>query len=118
MAKNNEQPAGERDLQRTMESFYACDRCSFFLAGYRVLHGMDSVDQAAAASDGDWLELRWDRPTRLLLEKSYGGQLDIELFYYDGQCPRCQRRYVYDGREEGGVADRFRIEIRGRAPSG
>lgn len=116
MAENKEQTVEGGDVQRTMENFYACDRCSFFVAGYRVLHGLESIDQAAAASDGAWLELAWDRPTRLLLEKSYGGQLDVELFYYDGQCPRCQRRYVYDGGGEESAAKTFRIEIKGRAP--
>jgi hypothetical protein len=116
VTKNQEQTAEESNLQRTLENFYACDRCSFFVAGYRVLHGMESIDQAAAACDGAWLELIWNRPTRLLLEKSYGGQLDVELFYYDGQCPRCQRRYVYDGGEAGIEAGAFRIEIKGRIP--
>lgn len=105
-------------LQQTLENFYACDRCSFFVAGYRVLHGLESVDRAAEESDGSWLMLVWDRPTRLLLEKSYGSQLDIELFYFDGQCPRCQRRFVYDGGVEAGPAESFRIEVKAQVPAG
>ena len=104
--------ATRSELQRTLENFYVCDRCSFFIAGYRVLHGFESVERAAAESDGSWLVLTWDRPTRLLLEKNYGSELDIELYYYDGQCPRCQRRFVYDGGAEGQAVNTFRIELK------
>lgn len=116
MAKSREQMAEGSEVQQTLENFYACDRCSFFIAGYRVLHGLESVDRAAEESDGSWLVLTWDRPTWLLLEKSYGNQLDVELSYFDGQCPRCQRRFVYEGGAEGSVAETFRIEIKTRVP--
>jgi hypothetical protein len=120
VARNQEQSQQrpqELDVQRILENFYACDRCSFFVAGYRVLHGLESVEQAVGESNGNWVELVWNRPTRLLLEQSYGGQLDVELFYYDGQCPRCQRRFVYDGGDEEPAADLFRIEVKPRIPS-
>ena len=61
-------------------------------------------EMARALADQGRRVLTWDRPTRLLLEKCYGSQLDIELYYFDGQCSRCQRRFVYDGGTEGGTA--------------
>lgn len=95
-----------------MENFLACDRCSFFLAGYRVLHGLEDIEQAVETSDGDWLMLSWDTRTRELLQKSYGGRLDIEFFYFDSQCPVCQRRYVYASPLEEGGIEEFRVEIK------
>lgn len=77
-----------------MEEFVACGRCSFFLAGYRVLHGTEALEQAAQKSDDQWLTLIWDLETRRLVQSSYGSRLDIDFYYFDGRCPECQRRYV------------------------
>lgn len=77
-----------------MADFFACGRCSFFLAGYRVLHGTEAIEQAAEASSDQWLTLKWDHETRRLVQASYGSRLDIDFFYFDGRCPECQRRYV------------------------
>lgn len=110
------------DKQQVQRNFAACDRCSFFLAGYKILHGQESVDAAVEGTDGRWLTLVWDPQTRMLLQKSYGGRLDLELDYYDSQCPVCQRRFVYgDHGGEGEVAREgesitFRIEIKPRVP--
>jgi hypothetical protein len=106
--------------QQVQDNFVACDRCSFFLVGYKILHGEEGIGAAIDASDGRWLTFVWDPQTRLLLQESYGGRLDIKLDYYDSQCPACQRRFVYEeeegaeGREEGGHS--FRIEIKPRVP--
>lgn len=82
-----------------MADFVACGRCSFFLAGYRVIHGKDQLEQAIEASDDEWLTLRWDHNTRQLVQSSYGSRLDIEFYYFDGRCPECQRRFVISGGE-------------------
>lgn len=91
---------GKTDLESVIGDFTACGRCSFFLAGYRVLHGADNLAQAAESSDDDWLILNWDHETRRLVQSSYGSRLDIEFYHYDGRCPECQRRFVIDGVED------------------
>lgn len=83
-----------------MADFVACGRCSFFLAGYRVLHGADQLAEAAEASDDEWLALKWDHATRRLVQESYGSRLDIEFYYFDSRCPECQRRFVIGTGEE------------------
>lgn len=99
---------GETDLETVIDDFIACGRCSFFLAGYRALHGSDSLAQAAQSSDDDWLVLNWDHETRRLVQSSYGSRLDIAFYHYDGRCPECQRRFVIDGGED---EDQTRSEI-------
>jgi hypothetical protein len=112
-----QQAATEDNSQQIADNFVACDRCSFFWAGYRILHGETGIEEAIRTSDGSWLEMVWDPPTRHLLQKSYGGRLDVELFYYDSQCPACQRRLVYgSGEEENDPPSFFRIQIKPREP--
>jgi hypothetical protein len=111
------QPEHQASLQQVVDNFVACDRCSFFWAGYRILHGQPALEAAVAASDGSWLELVWDGPTRELLHKSYGGDLDVQLFYYSSHCPACQRRYVYGtGNEADEAPTTFLIEVKPRVP--
>ena len=101
------------ELERVLRNFVACDRCSFFLAGYRVLHGLSDLEAAAGNQSDQWLRLSWDSETRHLLQKSYGGRLDVDLYYYDSHCPACQRRFVYEARdEETGEPESLRIEVR------
>ena len=83
-----------------MADFIACGRCSFFLAGYRVIHGVEALQRAADESDDDWLRLEWDHETQRLVQDSYGSRLDISFYYYDGRCPECQRRYVICSEED------------------
>lgn len=82
------------DLETVIADFVACGRCSFFLTGYRVLHGENRLREAAEASEEEWLALSWDHDTRHLVQSSYGSRLDIDFYYYDGRCPECQRRFV------------------------
>jgi hypothetical protein len=113
----SKQPDNQASLQQVVDNFVACDRCSFFWAAYRILHGQPALEAAVAAIDGSWLELVWDGPTRHLLHKSYGGDLDVELFYYASHCPACQRRYIYGtGTEEDEAPTTFRIEVQPRVP--
>jgi hypothetical protein len=97
-------------VDKLTEEFLPCGRCSFFLAGYRVLHGVDHVSAMAEKVKDGWLELRWDEEVRELVQQSYGGELDIELFHYDSRCPECLRRYTYHAGENAGERV-FRIEI-------
>lgn len=80
--------------------FVSCGRCSFFLAGYRVLQGLDALQQAAEQRDEAWLVLRWNHAMRKLVQDSYGSRMDIEFYYYDGRCPECQRRFVIGQQDE------------------
>lgn len=110
---NSDQPGPE--LERVLRNFVACDRCSFFLAGYRVIHGLDNLEAAAKNQSDRWLALSWNSETRHLLQKSYGGQLDVDLYYYNSHCPACRRRFVYQADEEGEgeeVSPSFRIEVK------
>lgn len=101
------------ELAKILRNFVACDRCSFFLAGYRVIHGLDDLEAAASTQSDQWLSLSWDRETRHLLQKSYGGRLDVDLYYYDSHCPACQRRFIYQaGDEESDEPGSLRIEIK------
>lgn len=99
------------DLQHVLRNFVACDRCSFFLAGYRVIYGLENLETAAEDQADGWLSLTWSEETRQLLQSSYGGRLDTELYYYDGQCTVCRRRFTYRAAEEG-EQPLFRIEIK------
>ena len=111
VARHGSKKDGEPELERVLRNFVACDRCSFFLAGYRVIHGMDDLERAAREQSEQWLTLSWNGETRRLLQKSYGGRLDVDLYYYDSQCPVCRRRFTYKAAEEG-EAISFRIEIK------
>lgn len=106
---NEEEPSPE--LARVLRNFVACDRCSFFLAGYRVIHGLENLETAVKNQADNWIALSWNEETGRLLQKSYGGRLDVALYYYDGRCPVCGRRFTYQAGEEEEQAS-FRIEIK------
>lgn len=115
MAEKRSQPSKENqpspELEHVLRNFVACNRCSFFLAGYRVIYGLENLETAAGNQADGWLSLTWSEETRQLLQSSYGGRLDTELYYYDGQCPVCRRRFTYQAAEEG-EQPQFRIGIK------
>lgn len=98
-------------VESVLRNFVACDRCSFFLVGYQVIHGRDNLHAAAENRSERWLTLSWDEETRHLLQTSYGGRLDVDLYYYDGHCPACRRRFTYNAGKEGEQPN-LRIEIK------
>lgn len=100
-------------LDQVVSDFLPCGRCSFFLSGYRTIHGDDDLQAAAESRDDDWLSLSWNQETRHLVRDSFGGRLDVELYYYNGRCPECQRRFVYRAAEEGEEEVSFRVELKG-----
>ena len=114
--------SGERnaeEVEKVINNFVVCGRCSFFLADYRARHGDEALRDAARESDGKWLVLEWDRTMRQVLQKSYGGRLDRSLYYYDSQCPECRRRFVYRaGDEEEGQLEKFQIRLKAPAAGG
>ncbi len=96
--KNRTTRNGEKDgralsLALVQADFVACGRCSYFLAGYRVLHGLPALENAIAASDGEWLILAWNEATRRLMQKSFGCRIDNEWYHYETCCPVCYRRF-------------------------
>lgn len=115
MNKKGSRRGGSRErseLEEVMADFVPCGRCSFFLAGYRAIHGLEVLESAAGESDGDWLALPWNDETRRLLQDSYGRRLDIEHFFLDGHCPECHRRFVYEAGEKEGEPSSFRVELK------
>ena len=112
MARRDAQHNLPAELEAVIGDFVACGRCSFFLSGYRVIHGLDSLQAAIENQSGKWLELAWNQETRHLVQKSYGGRLDVELYHYDSRCPECQRRFIYQAATEEGEQESFKIELK------
>ncbi|MCA9990924.1 MAG: hypothetical protein H6666_02060 [Ardenticatenaceae bacterium] len=108
-SKKNSAPV---TLEKVLATFVACGRCSFFLAGYRALHGLDNLQQAVDQSNGKWLDLTWDFQTRHLLQSSYGGKLDVDLYYYGGCCKECQRRFEFMEAADEDTPGSLRVELR------
>ena len=101
----------KQSLQYVTARFAACGRCSYFWAGYRILHGEQALETAVAESHSGWLDLEWDGGLPELLHKSYGVRLDIEHWRYEGCCQECRRHFIYQVTEEETEADQFLIEI-------
>lgn len=83
-------------LDQVVNYFAACGRCSFFLAGYRVLHGLEDLETAVARSKSRWLKLTWSYGMRDLLMRSYGVQMYVDYDRVDGRCPECGRHFIYE----------------------
>ena len=98
-------------LQQVTARFAGCGRCSYFWAGYRVIHGMAELETAVAHSKSGWLELVWDLQMPELVHKTYGVRLDISHFHYEGCCRECRRHFIYEAAENEDEAHGFRIEI-------
>jgi len=99
-------------LEWVVDNFVACGRCSFFLAGYRTIHGQDDLEARAEQVEKGWLRLGWNHETRRLVQDSFGNRLDQELMYFDSRCPECQRRFVYEATEGDKEPDRFVVELK------
>jgi hypothetical protein len=90
-------------------SFVACPRCSYFLIGYRLIS--DDFDSAVDESAAGWLSLSWDHEIHLLVLKSYGSRIDIELDTFQGICPECQRPYSYKRLDLEADKSAFKVKI-------
>jgi hypothetical protein len=85
-----------------VKRFAVCGRCSFFVAGYKLLVGEEVWETAVSQTDGRWLRLTWNANVRQLISRSFGSRLDIGCYYYEGCCPECRRLFQYraaDGKE-------------------
>ena len=90
-------------------AFVACPRCSFFLAGYRLIH--DDFAEAVEKSQGNWLDLTWNSATRNLVQKSFGCRIDQDTFHFEGVCKECRRSFVYKASPTERSTEVFRIEV-------
>ena len=116
-AKKSERPSpkvrkNQPTLQYVTARFAGCGRCSYFWAGYRVLHGVTAMETAVAESKSGWLQLAWDSKMPDLIYKTFGVRLDISHFHYEGCCKECCRHFIYRvAEDEGEENNTFRIEI-------
>ncbi|HSG18870.1 MAG TPA: hypothetical protein VLE70_21430 [Anaerolineae bacterium] len=104
-----------RDKPRTDQVsayFAACPRCSFFLAGYRLVQ--QDFGEAVKKSNSGWLDLTWNLAVRNLVQKSFGCEMADDLQVFQGICPSCRRTFVYEAHQEEGEADQFSIKINPR----
>ena len=98
-------------FDQVVSYFAACGRCSYFLAGYRVIHGMEDLETAVDNSRSGWLSLSWNHAMRELLTTSFGVPFNVEYLHYDGCCPECSRHYTYQAGDTPEEASTFRIQI-------
>ena len=106
--KRRDSPA----LRQIVSWFAACGRCSFFLAGYRLIGDEDALETAVANRGKKWLTVPWSHALADLVHKSYGSRTDIDSYYLEGQCLECQRRFTYRGAEAEEKPGTFRIELK------
>jgi hypothetical protein len=78
-----------------VKRFAVCGRCSFFVAGYKLLVGNEAWETAVNQTDGRWLRLIGSNDVAQLVGRSFGSRLDIDCFHYEGRCPECQRVFQY-----------------------
>ena len=98
------------EYDKMVAHFAACGRCSYFLAGYRVLHGVENLETAVSQSPADKLDLSWNFDMRDLLTKSYGITFDIDHLHIEAVCPECGRQYNYSAGDDK-KEDAFHIEM-------
>ncbi len=94
--------------------FAACGRCSYFLAGYRVIHGVENLETAVDKSKAGWLSLSWNHAMLDLLSKSFAVEIYADFLHYDGCCPECGRHFVYQAGDTPEEAAVFRVQTRSR----
>ena len=95
--------------QDIRHSFVACPRCSFFLAGYSLIH--DDLDVSIENTAGKWLDLTWSISTRRLVQKSYGIMINQIDFHYEGVCVDCRRVFVFSTSDSEPPQVTFAIKI-------
>lgn len=99
-------------LRQVVSWFAACGRCSFFLAGYRLICDEDALETAVANRSKKWLTVPWSHDMAELVHKTYGSRIDISCYHFEGQCMECHRRFTYQGTENEDEPAAFRIELK------
>ena len=83
-------------MRQIVKRFAGCHRCSFFFGGYQAQYSTkDELDAAISDAESGYLNFEWNSEVRTLLCKSFGIQLDVDFYYYEGQCEVCCRRFVF-----------------------
>jgi IS1 family transposase len=82
-------------VEAIVKRFAVCGRCSFFVAGYKLLMGNEHWETAVNQIDGRWLRLAWTAEVGRLAGHSFGARLDISCFHYESRCPECGRSFQY-----------------------
>jgi len=110
VATQRRQGAPGKDPRLVADYFTACPRCSFFLAGYRLI--FQDFNEAAGGASDDWLDLSWNLAVRNLVAKNYGYDMAEPFEVFQGVCPDCQRAFVVEKGED--QDPRFSIQINPR----
>ncbi len=113
--KSNKPKAGQKQkvdqaTESITQSFVACPRCSFFLAGYSLIH--DDFAEAISKHHGNWLNLTWNLSTRSLLQKNFGWWIGDDVTHYEGICQECRRVFVYSGPTAKENLESFEVQIK------
>jgi hypothetical protein len=95
--------------QKIKQAFVACPRCSFFLAGYGLIH--DDLGASMENTAGKWLDLTWSISTRRLVQKSYGVMINQIDSHYEGICGDCRRAFVFNTSDSEPPEVTFSIKI-------
>lgn len=103
--KNDEPPV----LDEVTGQFAACDRCSYFWAGYQLIDQAFAVETAVDPDKPGWLVLISSYPVRDLVYKSFGNRLDLDFFHYEGCCPGCQRPFIFHSSNGDNASFRIRL---------
>lgn len=83
------------DLTPLVRNFAACGRCSYFLAGYRVMVGIDGLETAVSNRKDPWLSFHWSHAMNDLVSRSYGIRLDVKMMTLNGICGECRRPFRF-----------------------
>lgn len=98
------------DLTPLVRNFAACGRCSYFLAGYRVMVGVDGLETAVSNIKDPWLSFDWSHAMNDLVSRSYGIRLDVKLMTLNGICGECRRPFRFqDSDVEADTQPQFEI---------
>ena len=103
-----------QETEAVVARFAACGRCSFFLAGYRVIHGDEMLEETVRRVKSGWLTLAWNHAMRELVTKSYGVRLNVDYAHYEGRCTECGRHFIYQDAETARRQAQLRMELRSR----
>ena len=120
MAKSKSSSKGKRRTKQkeltpqdnVVAAFMGCGRCSFFLVGYRLI--FDDFEQAVENSESNRLTLSWNHAVRQLVQKSYGSQIEVDAYHYQGSCKECRRSFTFQMGETAEEPATLEIAIKNR----
>jgi hypothetical protein len=104
------------DAEATFLALNACPRCSYFVAGYGLIH--DDLETAVSQLDNGWIQLTGDQSTRQLVASSFGVQIDSDAHFYSGCCRECRRLFTFQQSAEPDQAGIIRFRVTGSLSGG